>query len=326
MGMLICDEAGHSPTPETMAELMLTLRLKPMRAVLAANPGGKEHGNIVRRWLQHPDWKPFRDQAGLLWVNCPSTSKDNPHIDPVAYKKMFQAMRGMDPGRADAMEFGSWRLHGDFFAAWGPHLVYDHTEMPPDVFSPIVSIDPGSYAPTAVTLCGWTTDDVRLRDDRVIPRKSFIVHDSIYEFDEINQNLARGSGRSPKEIAPRIRSMLIRNYANDTTLISDPAGGARVAGRLEPSIIQLYKQAGIPMRPAPRTRRVDGWTKMRELMRDGMFWVASRNSEWLDTVPGLPRSPHDAEDLDTDSVDHLADSTRYALLSQGTQIRSGNWK
>lgn len=327
LGLLVADEGGWGPDPELLAEMQLNVRTAPMRTIVAANPGQRQHIFWANFIAMHEPWKPV-DRDGQLWVNIQTTFRDNTHLDQDAYQAQFSRVRGMDAAKADALELGRWdAISGDFFGScWSKDLVYDAHEVPLDVFRrpPRLGVDPGSYAPTAVVLAGWTRWDIELKDGRIIPANSFLVHDSHYEYDRLNNNLARGTQRSPSEVAPNILRMCERNGVRARGVI-DPAASARVHGRREASAVELYRLCGVGLEPAPRTKRVPGWDTMRALMRDGRFWVASRNVEWLLTVPLLGRAEYDPEDLDSDGIDHLADATRYILISDSPGIGCHDW-
>lgn len=326
-GLLVCDEAGFGPDPELLVELMLNVREAPGRTVVAANPGQRQHSYWAQLIALAPGFE-IRNCNGQLWVNCPSHWEQNEHLNHVQMESQFDQMRAMDASKAAALADGDWSaIAGDFFGTcWTNDLIYDHNELPFDIWrSPLkLGVDVGSLSPTAFVLAGWTRWDHELRDGRVIPANSWLVHDLHYECD--GDNLGKGSGRSPSEIAPYVKAMCNRNGCAPAGWV-DPAAVARPSGRLESSILDLYRLNGINLRPAPRTRRVPGWDLMRALMRDRRFWVADRNQAWLRTVPFLPRSEHDPEDLDTTSNDHIADATRMGLVSMsGGQIGSWSWR
>ena len=48
-----------------------------------------------------------------------------------------------------------------------------------------------------------------------------------------------------------------------------------------------------------------------------MLHVFSTMTNWIKTVPALPREPKRPEDVLTTAIDHLYDATRYCLMSIG---------
>lgn len=69
--------------------------------------------------------------------------------------------------------------------------------------------------------------------------------------------------------------------------------------------------------------RKQGWEQLRKMVRQARppklggprempgFFVSMDCVQWLETVPSLPRSDKDPDDVDTDAEDHDADMTRY---------------
>ena len=53
-----------------------------------------------------------------------------------------------------------------------------------------------------------------------------------------------------------------------------------------------------------------------------MTYVSRRCVHWWQTVPSLPRDPRQPDDVDSRSVDHAADATRMAIVSDGQHVGS----
>ena len=80
--------------------------------------------------------------------------------------------------------------------------------------------------------------------------------------------------------------------------------------------------------------RKSGWELMRNMMkqahpnqgrpreRPGLF-VFENCTQFMRTVPTLPRDEKDMDDIDTDAEDHIGDETRYRLRSSGARSGSG---
>jgi len=318
--LIVVDEAGEGPELDVIDQLSLTLRAKgvPLRMILAGNPGGANHSALAERYVTgRPPWAPF-EFGGNTWVYAPSTVDDNQHL-PEAYKRNFEVLKTTDPALYKAHRHGDWSaIVGDYFAGvWRPErAVFDHHDVPPELFGTLkLSIDWGSAAPCATVLGGQLRFDVRLPDDRVIPRGAWAVYDEHFEHDPLN--IARGTGRTPGQIAPTLRALAARNGARASGLI-DSAAEARVAGRREASIADLFRAAGVRVQPAKKGPRVPRMERLKELMASGDFWVASRCRFWLATVPTLPRDPRDPEDCDSGANDHALDATSYLITGAGS--------
>lgn len=69
--------------------------------------------------------------------------------------------------------------------------------------------------------------------------------------------------------------------------------------------------------------RKQGWEKLRSLltasmqkpMEDPGLFVFSTCRQFIRTVPVLPRSDRDPDDVDTAAEDHVADEVRYRVLA-----------
>lgn len=67
--------------------------------------------------------------------------------------------------------------------------------------------------------------------------------------------------------------------------------------------------------------RKRGWEAMRRMFAEAAkdrpegpgLWVTANCRQFVRTIPTLPRSEKDPDDVDTDAEDHIGDETRYAL-------------
>ena len=318
--LIVVDEAGEGPELPVIDALSLTLRQKgvPLRMVLAGNPGGANHAPLADRYVTtRQAWAPF-EFGGNTWVYAPSTVDDNDHL-PEAYKRNFEVLKTTDPALYKAHRHGDWSaIVGDYFGGSWRHdrMVIDHHEVPPALFVSLkLAIDWGSAAPCVALLMGRLSYDVRLRDDRVLPRGAWVVYDEHAEVDPLN--MARGTGRSPSQIAPALHAMCARNGVRARGVI-DSAAEAKSAGSNEPSISDLFRGAGVRVMPASKGPRVPRFESLKTKMVEGEFYVASRCTGWLRTVPSLPRDPRLPEDVDTKAIDHWLDACSYGLVGGET--------
>lgn len=74
--------------------------------------------------------------------------------------------------------------------------------------------------------------------------------------------------------------------------------------------------------------RKQGWEKMRSMLKQstedhreeaGMF-VCEGCHQFIRTVPVLPRSERDPDDVDTDAEDHTGDESRYMALTRSQRL------
>lgn len=82
--------------------------------------------------------------------------------------------------------------------------------------------------------------------------------------------------------------------------------------------------------------RKNGWELMRVAIYNaqppqeggprenpGLFIFRTCQDGFIRTVPTIPRSNKDLDDVDTDAEDHVADESRYVILSTGNRFRVG---
>lgn len=89
----------------------------------------------------------------------------------------------------------------------------------------------------------------------------------------------------------------------------------------------MYPYAAVYFRPARKSDRITGWTKMRRLLADagkpdvpGLY--ISRACEYFwSTVPYLARDMKRVEDVDSTGPDHAADAVRYGILRRDDRLK-----
>jgi hypothetical protein len=69
-----------------------------------------------------------------------------------------------------------------------------------------------------------------------------------------------------------------------------------------------------------RNGAMGGWDQVRERLKGDeegpMVYFFSTNTHIIRTLPALQHDPSRAEDVDTDSEDHAADTLRYVCMSR----------
>ena len=75
---------------------------------------------------------------------------------------------------------------------------------------------------------------------------------------------------------------------------------------------------------SPGSRKI-GWEKIRQRLKaatetpmesPGLF-IFDHCTQWIRTVPTLPRDKKKRDDVDTNAEDHAGDATRYRLMTDG---------
>ena len=327
--LIFVDEAGEDPPIEVIDEMTLSLRAPGIgnahSLILAANPGSRNHQVIAQRYVAGRGNFQLYEFGGKQWITCLSTLDMNEHLPP-GYSANFEVLKETDRARYNAMRYGVWSaLVGSYFAsAWREEaIVVDYRLLHPDMFSNLrLAIDHGSAAPTVALLLGKIAEDVRLPDDRLVRRGALVVYDERAFHD--STNLARGANLSPSEMAPAIKAMCKAAGVPPHGVI-DSATFARQAGYQTATVADLYRKAGIKVRPAKKGPRVPRLETLKQMMVERMLFVTDRCRYFLNTVPSLPRDERNPEDVDTRSVDHALDALSYgqACVAPGVQMTDG---
>ncbi|KAB2969561.1 MAG: hypothetical protein F9K18_01125 [Thermoanaerobaculia bacterium] len=338
-GLILIDEAGQWPTLDVIEGLLRSClrapRGVPVRMVLAANPGDSGHAELARRFvLGREPWAPFLDaKSARTWVYCPSTYRDNEHLDGAAYLRQLEAATAADPELRKAWIDGSWAIaRGAYFAsvldehrvAFGPwtpeEWVAWHRDSRRVRGGPQAELylahDFGSSAPSATYAC-WRSDG------RVGPDGRFYPPGSILLLDELATNepdsLTRGLGWTVPKLAEAIREFC-EPWGCPPRGVADDAIFAKSRGQDADSISDEFRAAGVSFRPAHKADRRTGWEVMRRLLSDAGkpdvpgLYVSRRCAYWWQTVPALPRDPRKPDDVDSRAADHAADACRYAVV------------
>jgi hypothetical protein len=331
--LLIVDEAGQFAIPDLLDRLRSNLRapsgMKP-RMILCANPGGVGHQWLAKRFVfAASPWTPFKEeQSGRTFVYCPSTYKDNDHLDQSEYRRNLEASCPYDPELLKAWTDGDWAIaRGAFFGMcldekrnciepWEslPGLRWesqDRMRFWGDVY---LAHDFGIAAPS-VTLLMVESDGREGPDGRWYPNGSILVLDEFASNEP--GNLTRGMGYGVDVLADRIKEMCKSWGGVYPSGVADDACFAR-SGMA--SIAEEFRRHGVYFRPSRKGDRRTGWEKLRRLMADagkldvpGLY--IARNCEYLwATLPYLARDPRKPDDLDTRGADHGADALRYGVL------------
>lgn len=319
--MLLGDEVGTLP-PQCwtwLLRLFSNLRVAPGRrpvVVLTANPHGKSHTVLYKRFVSKaPPWKPFRDEAGNLWITAPSTLDDNPHIDQREYTKQLRAATHGDAALANAWITGSWSpLGGNLFGNFDPSL---HIVTPPPRYLLdarwTVGSDWGTASPATAVLLA------QLRRGFHYEGRRFLAGDVI-AVDEIDtcpdpSDLSKGDGRSPITFAEDIVALLQKNEVRDADVVVDSARGLE-----GDTVIGFYRAAGLDAYLPDKRSRVAKWDLIRTRLqnvadgrREGLYF-STRCPGLIETLPEAPRSPLRAEEMDAKyDRDHFIDGFAYGL-------------
>lgn len=120
----------------------------------------------------------------------------------------------------------------------------------------------------------------------------------------------------------------VRPGPADSSIFDDYEPGMSVAGDM--------KRIGVRWTAADKGpgSRKQGWEQLRKYLTNAMepyreepgLFVLERCSEFQRTVPVLPRSDKDLDDVDTSAEDHIGDEVRYRLRRKRREASSESWR
>jgi len=327
----ICfEELTNWPSPKPVDKLRACLRSGagvPCFFRATANPGGVGHNWVKARYVDpSPPMRPFFDpEQNVTRIYIPATLDDNPLLtknDP-NYWKRVEASVGGDKELLRAWRYGDWDIVAggmldDLFRR-EIHIIVPF-QIP---YSWYVdrTFDWGSSAPFSVNW--WAESDGTIAPNGITyPRGTMFA---IQEWYGWNGKPNEGCKLLAHEIADGIverehqgilLNLTINDGAADTQIWdSDPIISISIADEM------LERGVGwIKADKKPGSRK-QGWQRLRRFLKaahkfpmeePGLF-IFNNCTHWIRTVPVLPRSDKDRDDVDFKSEDHSGDSTRYRL-------------
>lgn len=322
---LICvDELTKDP-PEVFDDLRNRLRWPGLRDrecvfLAGSNPGGVGHGWVRALWIDHlygPEWAGHETEFAFVQ----SMAIDNPHLDS-GYTRMLGTL---PEAQRRAFRDGDWDVYiGQAFPEFSraTHVV-DGGPVPAGV--PVVmSYDWGFGKPYSV-MWWWVDSDGRL-----------------WGFGELYGAVPGGRDMGLRQSDSEVAAAVLREEAAlgiagrvglrlcDPTCFNrqpDPqAGGQR------PSTAETFARAGLILTPGDPSRR----QKLRQMHerlriprdpvtgnRTGvlpMLMVYPRCVAFIRTLPIIPVSRNDPEEIDTKSEDHALDSACLVVQSRPMSV------
>lgn len=117
----------------------------------------------------------------------------------------------------------------------------------------------------------------------------------------------------------------------DSSIFDQFEPGKSVAGDME--------KAGVRWNRADKGpgSRKQGWEQTRKLLKAALpgsegvreapgLFICERCTQFLRTVPVLPRDEKDPDDVDTEAEDHVGDEVRYRVRHKRTDVDASRWK
>ena len=318
---ILIEELTQIPSEESYLKLISSCRstikgLKP-RIFCTANPGGKGHQWVKRRFIQgHEPKVAFKGDGNRYRMYIPATIDNNPTLidnDP----EYVSFLDNLPEPLRSAWRHGDWDIFaGQYFTEWNPKMHILPEELAKkfgygqEYNKKYIGIDWGFAAPFA---CIWI---------EVTPKNMVFAYRELY-----------GTERHPMEWGQDILSM-----TGDEEIfmsLGDPSMWARNPMSWNASHTQMYTDKSIAMAlsefvpnlvPANNSRII-GWRNMAQLMhyKKGVlpnFFIIDKTCPNLTrTIPDMIRDDKNPEDVDTTLEDHICDALRYALTHINAPVK-----
>jgi hypothetical protein len=328
--LLLIDEAGQYPDPAMLDILRSNLRGPkdvPIRAIVAANPGGVGHYWLAKRYVfKSAPWQPFTEEkSGRQWVYAPSTFAGNQFIDRDQYAEQLRSSCPDDAELLRAWVDGDWAIaRGAYFASVldeGRNAV-DPWQTIPKGWTTYLTHDFGSSAPSATYIVAQSPGGEG-PDGRFYPRDSLVLVDELAtcKRDRPSEGLGWTVPILAEEIVAMCKRWKVRPHgvADDAIFAHTGSGSGSIAAE--------FSRCGVQFIPARKADRLTGWNIMRRMLADagkpdvpGLY--VSRVCEYFwSTVPYLARDQKRVEDVDSSGPDHAADAVRYGCLRRDDRIQ-----
>ena len=331
--ILFIDEATQQPEQrwDILKACVRGVNKFPKRIYLTCNPGGEGHGWVKRLFID----RRFKDTENPdEYVFIQSLVTDNAALMR-EQPDYLEQLKALPPKRREAWLYGRWDIfEGQFFEDFRmePDLVaaeaagclesseelkrahrWTHVIEPfaiPPQWKIYRSFDWGYAKPFSV---GWWAVDFEGVAYRIL---------ELYGCTETpNEGL--------KWTPPQVFAEIARTEREHPML-----KGRRVIGVADPaiwdaqygeSIAESAAKAGVYFDKGDH-ERIPGWMQVHyRLQFDAngfpMMYVFSNCKAFIRTIPLLQYDDHRVEDLDTDGEDHVADETRYFLMSRPIKPR-----
>jgi hypothetical protein len=333
------EEIGNFPDSSLVLKLFALLRsahgIKP-QFIATGNPGGPGHAWVKARYISPAPLgnelinesftNPFTGETiTKSRIYLPSKLSDNAYLgtDYVAnlYKSGSERL-------VRSWLFGDWSvIEGAFFENWSDAKHICPPFQIPRGWVRFRSMDWGSAVPFSI---GWyaVCGDTLQIHGRIIPRGCLIKYKEWYGCPP-NQP-SRGLKMTVEAVSEGIHAREKdeprnhRGMADFAYSVADPAIFHWDGG---PSLSERFQKCGIFWSPAvnrrvTRDNKLGGWDLMRMRLegtdegQHPMLIFFSNCRYAVELIPPLQHDPAKPEDVDSESIDHIGDETRYACASR----------
>jgi hypothetical protein len=340
IGVLLIDELTHF-TDTIYRYLRARCRLGGMklpaefagqfpRIICGSNPGGVGHNWVKASFIDGSPPLEVRqmpsDEGGMKRVYIPAKLSDNPSMaesDP----NYMQSLEGLgNAALVRAMRDGDWDIvaGGMFDDVWDREKHVIKPFAIPASWRIDRSFDWGSSKPFSVGFWAESDGTEAVMEDgtkRTFPRGTLFRIGEWYGWNGkpntglkmSDSGIADGIVKHQTDMGIQAR---IRPGPADSSIFDETNGDSPA------KIQERHKVRWEKADKSPGSRK-RGWQLLRgrllaskaERMEEPGLFVFETCRQFIRTVPVLPRSDRDADDVDTDAEDHIADEVRYRILA-----------
>jgi len=299
------------------------------RILNGSNPGGVGHNWVKAMFVSFTSElnikKAKRSDGGMLRQYIPALMQDNPSLmdDDPNYEIRLEGLG--DPALVRAMKLGDWDIvsGGMFDDVWDRAIHVIPPFVIPRSWRIDRSFDWGSSKPFSV---GWWAEsdgtEVQLMDNYTYtyPRGTLFRFAEWYGWNgEPNKGLRMTATEIARGVKERELAMGISGRTKPGP--ADSSIWNMENGKSVEEDMRLLNVRWTKANKSPGSRKL-GWDQMRKLFKnvkmgedDAGLYIFNNCVNFSRTVPVLPRKENDTDDVDSDAEDHIADETRYRVLT-----------
>jgi hypothetical protein len=309
------------------------------RIICGSNPGGIGHTFVRRMFINCAAPMQIVSQSkkegSMLRQFIPALIQDNPTLmnnDPGYLERLEGLVR---PDLVKAMKLGDWNIvaGGALDDLWTEKLRLPRFKVPAG-WRVDRSLDWGSAAPFSV---GWWAEadgtNAELPDGTVFcpPKGTLVRIAEWYGTPEVGTNagLRLGSEAVADGIKEREELLRLQNWIRGH-VNPGPADNAIESkdDDSSDSIGKKMRARGVHWKSSDKTpgSRKIGLQLVRDRLTNtlkgegpGIYFCENCTATFA-TLPVLPRDPHDLEDVDSKSEDHIYDEVRYRVLADAKRF------
>ena len=298
------DELGSWSDLKAYHKIKATLRsgsadVPDKKIVSSGNPGGPNHQNIKKYFIDPaPEGTVIEGEDGMSRMYIRSLVTDNKILldrDPHYINRLKSVG---DEHLVKAWLEGDWDAFvGQYFTNWNEKKIAVNSYEIPDHWPLFGAMDYGEAAPTSFGL--YTVD----------------YDGNVYRIAEYYQDNASASQHADN-ITKMIESCPFTEGRYPQTIYCDPSmfTKRRLSAAISHSPADVFAEHGLFLTRASNDR-ITGWRVINDaLIKERFFCFNGWNDALMRTMPALPRSNKNPEDLDTHAEDHAADELRYAMM------------